>query len=260
MTLHEIVEQLEQLSPPPLAMDWDKSGLQCGRWGQEIKKVLIAVDPSENVVKQAVEGNYDLLLTHHPFLFSSVRSIRDDDVKGRLLYDLIENHIACYAMHTNFDVTGMGEAAAKKLKLTNAGVLELTFARENVKAGIGRVGLVPKAMNLKVCATYVKETFGVDSVRVFGDLKKKIKIAAVCPGSGKHMAKYALKAGADVLITGDIDHHEGLDAVAEGLAIIDAGHYGIEKLFVEELLSFFRSQMPKLTVSGAKEKAPFVTL
>ncbi|MCQ2521141.1 MAG: Nif3-like dinuclear metal center hexameric protein [Lachnospiraceae bacterium] len=260
MTLKEIIQLLEQFSPPPLAMDWDKSGLQCGRLGQDIQSIMVAVDATEDVIKQAVEKKVDLLVTHHPFLFSSLTSVTDEGTKGSLVYELIEHKIACYSMHTNYDVSGMGEAAAKRLGITNAGVLELTFAQDGFKAGIGRVGLLPKTMTLKNCAVYVKEVFGLDSVRVFGDLRKKIKIAAVCPGSGKHMAKYALKTGADVLITGDIDHHEGIDAVAEGLAVIDAGHYGIEKIFVEDITKVLNKQLPGLKVMAAKEKAPFVTL
>ena len=179
---------------------------------------------------------------------------------GRRLVTLLRHDINYVAMHTNFDVCGMADAAAEKLKLQACTVLDVTYEEADKTEGIGRTGSLAHAMTLKDCALQVKEAFGLPAVRVFGDIEKEIKTAALCPGSGKSVIGTAIDKGADVLITGDIDHHEGIDAVAEGLAIIDAGHYGIEKIFVDYMETFLREHLPALTVIAAAERHPFITI
>ena len=80
---------------------------------------------------------------------------------------------------------------------------------------------------------------------------------AVCPGSGKSLIKDVLKSGVDVYITGDIDHHTGIDLVAQGICVIDAGHYGVEKLFVPYIYDYFSKIMPECKVIKAMEEEPY---
>jgi putative NIF3 family GTP cyclohydrolase 1 type 2 len=100
----------------------------------------------------------------------------------------------------------------------------------------------------------------VPNVRVFGDLGDIVKVAAIIPGSGGSFIDNAIKMGADVIITGDIDHHEGIDAVAKGLVVIDAGHYGIEKLFIPYMEEFIKRELPKIKIYKAAIKEPFVVV
>lgn len=260
MQLKDVMEELETLSPTHFAEDWDNCGLQCGRKKKEIKKILLAVDATDEVVEEAVLSEADLLLTHHPLIFPNVSSVTEDTVTGRKLLKLIQADIACYSMHTNFDVMGMADEAADRLNLLEREVLMVLYEDHISKEGIGRVGRLPREISLKECAELVKEVFLLDDVRVFGNLEKRICRAAVSPGSGKKMSKYALECKADVLITGDIDHHEGLDAMAEGLCIIDAGHFGIEKIYVDFMKNFLLRNMPEITVSCATQQAPFVVI
>ena len=114
-----------------------------------------------------------------------------------------------------------------------------------------------EAMLLKDCCERVKERFELESVRVFGDLDRSVKKIAICPGSGKSVIDVAISKGADVLLTGDIGHHEGIDAVARGLAVIDAGHYGLESAFIKDMSAWLSEQLPEVTVTGAKRQSPF---
>lgn len=109
--------------------------------------------------------------------------------------------------------------------------------------GIGRVGLLKHEMTLGECCELVKEKFHLPDVKVFGDIERKVTRAAISPGSGKSMIDTALQTGAEVLVTGDIGHHEGIDAVARGLDIIDAGHYGLEHIFIEDMAMFLESHL-----------------
>ncbi len=260
MKLSEIIAQLEELAPARFALSWDNVGLLAGRSEREVHRVFVAVDATDEVVADAVRAEADLLITHHPLIFRGVKRVSDDDFIGRRLMKLIENEISYYAMHTNFDVMGMADAAADELELSEREVLEVTWEDDISKEGIGRVGLLSREMSLLECAELVKGVFHIDCVRLFGESKEKVHRAAVCPGAGKGEIELAIRLGADVLITGDIDNDAGIDAVAQGLSIIDAGHYGLENLFVPYMKDVFARQMSSVEVIPATERPPFITV
>lgn len=256
----EIVRELEQIWTPNIACDWDNVGLLIGDKDKEVKKIMLALDATDAVIQQAVEQGADLLITHHPLIFSGMKRITADHFIGRRVLQLIQNDIAYYAMHTNFDVRGMATEAATRLGLTNCQVLEYTGEIADSPLGIGQVGNLASSMTLRECADKVKQDFALDYVRVFGDLESKVKKLAVSPGSGKSEIIHAINAGADVLVTGDIDHHDGMDAVAQGLAIIDAGHYGLEYIFSDYMERFLQEKLEQVEIVKAKEVAPFQVL
>lgn len=260
MLLGDVIAELEQLSPPSFAESWDNSGLMCGSRRMQVDSILLSVDATDEVVEEALLSGADLLLTHHPLIFPHVAHITEEDIVGRRLLKLIAANVACYSMHTNFDVMGMADEAADRLGLLDREVLHVTYEDAIAKEGIGRVGKLTKELRLADCVDLVKEAFLLDSVRLFGDSEQKVRRVAVSPGSGKDMIPDALAAGAELLITGDIGHHDGIDAVAAGMAVIDAGHYGIEKIFVDYMKDFFRKKLPGLNVSAASQREPFTVL
>ena len=138
-------------------------------------------------------------------------------------------------MHTNYDVLGMADLSADYTKMHDTTVLSITEERDGEVQGFGRVGKLPREMTLREYAQLVKESLKLNDVKVYGNLDSMVKCAAVCTGSGKSMIKDVIKAGADVYVTGDIDHHTGIDTVAQGLALIDAGHYGTEYIFMDAM-------------------------
>ena len=260
MKCYEIIEQLEAHSPASYAEEWDNIGLLAGRRDKEVKTIYIALDATDEVIADAVRLGADLLLTHHPLIFKKLGSVTTDDFIGKRIVELLRNDMSYFAMHTNFDVMGMADAAADELALQDRQVLNVTFEDDISKEGCGRVGRLRKRMSVADLAEFVKHRFQVPNVRVYGDLGDIVETAAVMPGSGGGYIRDALRAGADVMITGDIDHHEGIDAVAKGMAIIDAGHYGIEKLFIFYMEEFFQRELPALTVYKAEIKEPFVVV
>ncbi len=257
MRCSDVMKLLETLSPLSYAEGWDNVGLLLGRKDKTVHKVMLALDATDDVVQQAVLQGVDMLITHHPLLFSAVKRITEDDFIGRRLIKLIKNDICYYAMHTNFDVMGMADAAADIMKLHSCEVLEVTYEDEVAKEGIGRIGRLPHEMSVKECAEYCKDAFGISSVRIFGEADAMVETVAIVPGSGDDYIKNALMKEAEIFITGDMGHHDGLDAMEQGLNVIDAGHYGIEKLFVPYMAEVFESQMPELIVIKASEKEPF---
>ena len=138
-------------------------------------------------------------------------------------------------MHTNFDcVGGMAELAADRIGLQDCIVLEEVCEGE----GIGRVGFLKHDMSVKELCSMVKEQFSLDKVALYGNEDEIVKKIAICPGSGKDEIELALLKGAKAIITGDVSYHYGIDSVAKGINVIDAGHYGIEHIFIDKIKSY----------------------
>lgn len=247
MRCSEIMAALEQLAPAAYACDWDNPGLLAGRKEKEVKKVMIALDATDEVVDLAIEQKVDFLLTHHPLIFRPLKKVNDEDFISRRILRLIQADISYVAMHTNFDCAPgcMADLAADLLDIQNGVPLEVMGEQDGVNFGIGKAGVLESGMSLKRLAELVKTTFGLPFVTVYGmaEQTEPVTRIAVSPGSGQSMIKYALAAGSQVLVTGDIGHHEGIDAVANGLAIIDAGHYGLEHIFIEFMAGYLKKQV-----------------
>ena len=258
MECQKIMACLERLSPRQYACDWDNVGLLVGRKDKEVNKIMIALDATHDVITKAVAEQVDMLITHHPMIFSSVKQINDDNFITEKVLMLAEHGICYYAMHTNYDVLGMAELAGKVLDIAHTDVLDVTQTDEvGEEKGIGRIGELPETMTLEECCVYVKHKLELGSLKVFGDMNRPVRRLAILPGSGKSGIPVALAKGADVLVTGDIGHHDGLDAVEQGLAIIDAGHYGTEYIFIEDMKQFLNRKLPVLDVLTDPVEHPF---
>lgn len=256
MLCRELTEKIEEVYPISYACEWDNVGLLVGRGSKEIKRIYLAVDVTEEVIREAVEKKADLIITHHPLIFKGLKKISDQDFIGNRIVQLLQHDISYYAMHTNYDVLRMGELAAVRLGLESVEVLEATVP-EDPQKGIGQVGMLSRPMTVRECCTVVRERFALPQVKVFGDLDRTVRRAAICPGSGKSVIGEALGRQADVLITGDIDHHSGIDAEAQGLTIIDAGHYGLEHIFIEDMKAFLEEEAGELDIICAPIRHPF---
>lgn len=235
MKAYEIAELMEKLSPIRYACDWDNVGMHVGRNDNEIKKILVTLDVSDEAVEKAVAIKADMIVSHHPLIFKGIKKVNESDIVGRRILTMAENRINCYCMHTNFDcVGGMAELAADRVGLQDCIVLEEVCEGE----GIGRVGFLSCDMTVKELCNMVKEKFSLDRVALYGNEDEIVKKVAICPGSGKDEIELALLKGAKAIITGDVSYHYGIDSVAKGINVIDAGHYGIEHIFIDKIYSY----------------------
>ena len=119
MTCDEVISVLQKQAPESFAESWDNPGLLVGRRDKIVNKILIAIDATDEIIDRAVELSVDMLLTHHPLIFSPLKKINTDDFIGKRVIRLIQNDISCYAMHTNFDVLGMAQFSSDILGLTD---------------------------------------------------------------------------------------------------------------------------------------------
>lgn len=257
MQCKEIMQVIEAAYPRSAALDFDNVGLLAGRAEKEVNRVYLALDATDAVIDRAIEAGADMLITHHPLIFSPMKRVTDEDFIGRRVVKLIQNDIAYYAMHTNYDVLGMATLSEKILGIKNSQVLDVTMCEDGNEEGIGRVGDLEKPMTLEECCVYVKHKLKLGSLKVFGDMNGTVSRLAVSPGSGKSAVAPAIAKGADVLVTGDIGHHDGLDAVEQGLAVIDAGHYGTEYIFIDDMKHFLEDKLPVLDVMTTPIIHPF---
>lgn len=256
MKCRDVMEVLEFIAPLKYAESWDNPGLLIGDEEKEIKRVMVAVDATDEIVKGACEKKVDMLITHHPLIFSGMKQIKEENFIGKRVRMLIKADICYCAMHTNFDIAAdMAGLAIQRLgvKLEQEEVLDVTEEEK----GLGKIGRMLEEISLEKLAMLVKERFELESVLVYGEREKKVKKMAILPGSGKSEIALAAQKKADVLITGDIDHHSGIDAVAQGLSIIDAGHYGLEKIFVKFVGDYLKKQKGELEVLLEELKNPF---
>lgn len=261
MKCRQLIEQLETLAPVEYACDWDNPGLIAGSYEKEIQRVLIALDATDEVVEQAISLKADMILTHHPLIFKAVKHVNDGDFIGRRLVSMIQNGICCYAMHTNFDIAPgcMADLAAERLGMMDGQPLEPTADMDGQPVGIGKIGELPRPMDLEELVSFIKEQFGLPFVTIYGmkEVKEPVRRMAVSPGAGGSMISWAIKAGAPVLLTGDIGHHEGIDAAACHMAVIDAGHYGLEHIFIEFMEQYLRNLYgDQLSIFTAKPAFP----
>lgn len=247
MKCKDMIAVLEELAPRRCACNWDNPGLLAGRTEKEVKKVLLTVDVDDRTVETAIREGADMIVSHHPLIFKAVKHVTDEDFIGRRLVQMIQADISYFAMHTNFDAAPgcMADVVAEHLGIVFGAPLEELGEENGVPFGIGKIGVLQAPMNGRTFAKKVKEEFGLPFVTVYGSElweTEPVKVAATCPGSGSSTIREALEKGAQVLVTGDIGHHDGIDAEAQGLMIIDAGHYGLEHVFMEYMENYIKEQ------------------
>ena len=213
----ELVAPIEEFAPLALQESWDNCGFSVGDPQREVRKALVALDCTEEVLDEAIELGCDVIITHHPLIFKGMKSITPANMAGRIVTRAIKNDIAIYAAHTNMDkaANGVSGLMASKLDLENVELL--------TDEALGLVGNLKKPVGWETFAGMVKEKFGVAHLRCSKPLEEKISRVAVCGGSGRSFIADAMAKGSQVYITGDITYHEFY--CERGFMVMDIGHY-----------------------------------
>ena len=225
MKAYEIKGIIEKKFPSHLAESWDNVGILLGRTEKEVKKVLVTLDVTFDSVREAIEENCDMIVSHHPILFSPIQRLTDETFEGQMLLDLIKNDITVFAAHTNLDeaIGGLSDILAEMFSLKNPQVVLKT---DYDGVGLGRIGDIDETSAIEF-AYKAKELLNTP-VRLSGDENKKVKRVAVASGASDDIIGEAVKMGADLILTGDLKYHRAWDAVSLGAAVVDAGHYPTE--------------------------------
>lgn len=223
---------VEEFAPIKLKEEYDNIGLMVGELNSEVTSILIALDCTMDVINEAIDKGCNLIFTHHPLLFKKPSSITCETLLGRKVMKLIKNGISLYSAHTNLDSTegGLNDSLMKMLNIKNYVTMEQSIGRSSLdnRSGIGRLATFNEPVTLKELCNKVKEILNIPYLRCAGNESMFISKLAVINGSGQDYFKIAKDLGADCIITGDTTYHFVSDYLEEGIAIIDAGHFGTE--------------------------------
>lgn len=249
----DIMNFMDGIAPRELAEEWDNVGLLLGNRNNEVKNILLCMDVTAASAKYAVDNGSDMIISHHPLIFKKLGRLVENDAKGNVIYTLIRNDISVFVAHTNLDFakSGVNDCLAATLGIGDA---------ETYGNGPGKVGILQNEMKLTDFIEKVKSALDTKKVRVIGDSERVIKRAAVFSGSFDGDLDAVKNANADVLVTGDIKYHTALDACAEDLCIIDAGHFNTEKIVLPSLAERLRENFEGIDIMlFTDEEDPFKT-
>ena len=243
-TAYELELSLYGIAPREMAADWDNVGLLVGDPVQQVHKVLVSLDITQEVADEAIKLGCDCIAAHHPVMncrWLQVQTLREDTPQGKLLRSLVRADIACICMHTNLDVApgGVNDLLASLLRLEDPGPF--------TDVGIGRIGTLPEPMALEDYARMIKKTLRCNGLR-WSDGGRKVQRVAVGGGSCSSEWREALARGCDTFVTSDVTYHTFLDAAAAGLNLIDAGHFPTEDPVCGVIMDRLKSEFPALTV------------
>ena len=249
----DIAEAIERLAPVGLAEKWDNVGLMTGDPEQEVNVIFICLDVTSENIRHAIELNADLIISHHPLIFSPLKNIVEGDVMGSILRTLIKNNISVYSAHTNLDNAdgGMNDVLANKLGLEDVRRFTEEECRDSFGTpidNIGRIGYLESPIELEDFKAFVKSILGCRTIRSLGNPTDMISSVALCTGSGGEGIYSAYHAGADVYVTSDIKHHEAQLAFELGINLIDAGHFETENTICEFLKEYLEQIFPDINI------------
>ena len=241
-TVRAVERALYDWAPRELAESWDNVGLLVGDPEAEVRRVLVALDVTPQVVDEAIEKDCQLIAAHHPVMncaWHQVQTVRTDDRQGRVLTELIRHGIAAICMHTNLDAAegGVNDVLAQKLGLE--GLTPLTEEK------IGRIGTLKCEMPLVEFTRFVIESLRCNGLR-YTDCGKPVHRVAVGGGACGDYIPQAIAAGCDTFVTSDLRYHDFLDTTE--LHLIDAGHFPTEDVICEPLVTYLQRAFPTAIV------------
>jgi dinuclear metal center YbgI/SA1388 family protein len=267
MKVKDLLKILDATASFGLAEQWDNVGLMLGNTNQTVQGVLVALDPTEEVLTEAQELGADCIITHHPLIFHALKSINTDQPLGKFLRRALMNDIAVIGCHTNLDQTegGVSDVLASSLGILDCKPLipAENNSRSGDNTGFGRIGRLADPLNGEAFIGYLCDFFKLPALRVAGRLPEEISTVAVCGGSGSDLAEAAFAKGAQVYITGEVKHSTARWAEAAGFCIVDAGHFATENPVVESLVEVLQNAFAERDVnipvwSSEKQQNPFV--
>lgn len=225
MTVNNVLEYINTFSPLSFAESYDNVGLLCGSGDERVRGVCCALDITNEVIDEAIAHGANLIIAHHPVIFSGLKRIPEWSPVARL----IKNDVAAICIHTNFDMSegGVNDSLLELLGFQSSGILEEVLPNG---LGFGAVCDLPLGFSPRALAEHCKNRLDLESVK-YSRIDGEIHRVAVCCGSGisDKVMQLAREKGCDAIISGDIKHNFWVEAVNSGLILVDAGHYGTEK-------------------------------
>ena len=221
MTYIELYNKLSELYPKELSCEWDNDGMMCaGDLNTQVERVLISLDVTMDTVNYAIENGFDTIISHHPLVFRSQKSLTPLNYTQEKLIKLIKNNISVMSFHTRLD------AAENGVNDTLARIVGASYVEVDKSDPVGRIGMLEKEISLAAFAENVKKALNAPFVLYNG--KKTVKKVYFVGGDGKDLIGNAISNGADTILTGRASYNTVIDANDMGLNIVEAGHFFTE--------------------------------
>ncbi|HEY8078874.1 MAG TPA: Nif3-like dinuclear metal center hexameric protein [Labilithrix sp.] len=256
MRVEDALRILDSLAPLRYAASWDNVGLLVGDPSAEVARVLVTVDYSGAVADEAVALGASLVVAYHPPLFSAVKRIPHD----ALWADALRRGIALYSMHTALDCVrgGTNDVLADACGIAVRAPLQPIA--ESPEEGQGRVGdVVSDSRSRREIIAGLKAAFALDRVMVAGPLDSPARRVAVAAGAGGELLEPAIRAGAELFVTGELRHHDALSAARRGVTTVATLHSNSERAGVRAFAARLATALAPLEVKTSLADAdPFV--
>jgi len=253
-TVKEIHNYFNEIAPYYMKLDFDNVGMLVGFCDTQVKRAVIALDISDDVIEEAIEFGAQLIISHHPLIFDPVKRVTDDDYKGRKIIRMISNGISAICLHTNMDTAdgGVNDALMEALGAKNVSLLSPHGTHPDGRPyGISRVGELDSPTSLENFLLKVKENLCSNGLRFVSGNRPVHKIAC-CGGSGGSDMEKAFAAGCDTYVTADLKYDHFLWAKEAGLNLIDADHFCTENVVVPVIEKHMKSAYPQIEVCISK--------
>ncbi|MBQ9080165.1 MAG: Nif3-like dinuclear metal center hexameric protein [Clostridia bacterium] len=232
MNVRQLYQYLNEIIPPSLSCEWDNDGLMCcPDPDREVRRVLIALDVTGEVADEAVDGDFDVVVSHHPLIFKPIRSLTSDDGVGAKLINFVRAGISVMSFHTRLDALagGVNDQLAEAL-----GLIDVETFDDGDGIPLGRVGYLPEPMDAGEFSARVKGALAAPGV-VLACCGKQVDRVAVVGGEGKSFISAAKRTGADTFVSGRIGYNNMVEAEELGLNLIEAGHFFTEDPICDRL-------------------------
>ncbi len=235
MKILDILSSITEIAPLEWQEPYDNAGLIVGNPDDEVNKALVTLDVTDEVLEEAINGGFDIIIAHHPLIFKGLKRINDDDPVSRLVKKAVMNNIAVAAMHTNLDNSPIGVSACLGTRLGLSETKILKPIDGSSEAGAGIIGTLPSPLSEKDFLSLIHNVLGTVAVRHSAPTGKKISKVALCGGSGAFLIDDAKAAKADAFVTADVKYHDF--AAADGrILLVDAGHFETEQ-FIKDFIA-----------------------
>jgi dinuclear metal center YbgI/SA1388 family protein len=239
-TVNDVIEELFSWAPRGLAEEWDNVGLQVGYPFWPVKKAVVSLDVTPVTLAFALEVKADIVISHHPLIFTHLTCLNLNETTARLLAGFLRHEISVCSMHTNLDAArgGVNDCLASLLGIEHTE--PLLANSENMDAGLGRIGVLPQPISRKEFLNKISSVLQKTCLATAGSIHGRIDRVALCSGSGSSLFQEAAKRGAQCFVSAEIKHSTAREAEAQGILVVDAGHFETERPIVYEVEKFLK--------------------
>lgn len=260
MKLYEIIDFLDSELHPEYQEEYDNAGFLLGDPALECTGALVALDLTPAVIDEAVTQGANLIVTHHPFIFSGIKRITTTNALGKMIFSLVRNNIAVYAAHTNLDnlKEGINGILAFQLGLTDCRILRPMPSAQSADIGAGMIGSLPYPMPTEAFLEQVKVCLGLPLMRISDVASPVVSRVAICGGAGSFLIEDAVSQHADIFLTGDLKYHDFQHAEGR-ITLADIGHYESEQFGKQVIYSIISKKFSNFACFISRQGKSFVS-